>query len=78
MSFATIVRCAMTHFTTLIDVRALSSQLGRDDFVIFDCRFDLANVHWGESQFADRVLSAMRYEFGRHREPAGSVEATAR
>ena len=32
----------------------------------------------GESQFADRVLSAMRYEFGRHREPAGSVEATAR
>jgi 6-phosphogluconate dehydrogenase (decarboxylating) len=28
----------------------------------------------GESQFADRVLSAMRYEFGGHREMAASVE----
>jgi len=61
MSFATIVRCAMTHFTTLIDVRDLSSQLGRDDFVIFDCRFDLANVGWGEAQFAESHLPGAQY-----------------
>lgn len=89
MSFAAIVRCAMTHFTTLIDVRALSSQLGRDDFVIFDCRFDLANVHWGEAQFAEAHLPGAQYlhldrdlsgpmtpESGRH--PLPDPEAFAR
>lgn len=61
MSFAAIVRCAMTHFTTLVDARTVSSQAGRDDFVIFDCRFDLANVHWGEAQFAAAHLPGARY-----------------
>ena len=32
----------------------------------------------GASQFADRVLAAMRYEFGGHREMAGSAEARSR
>jgi 6-phosphogluconate dehydrogenase len=32
----------------------------------------------GESQFADRVLSAMRHEFGGHREMAASGEGRSR
>ena len=59
MSFAAIVRCGMTHYTTLVDARTLST--GRDDFVIFDCRFDLANVHWGEAQFAEAHLPGAQY-----------------
>jgi thiosulfate/3-mercaptopyruvate sulfurtransferase len=61
MSFAAIVRCGMAHFTTLIDSRALSSQTGRDDFVIFDCRFDLANVQWGEAQYAEAHIPGARH-----------------
>jgi thiosulfate/3-mercaptopyruvate sulfurtransferase len=61
MSFATIVRCSMTHFTTLIDARTLGARLGRDDLVVFDCRFDLANVHWGEAQFAESHLPGAQY-----------------
>jgi thiosulfate/3-mercaptopyruvate sulfurtransferase len=61
MSFAAIVRCGMAHFTTLIDTRELSSRAGRDDFVIFDCRFDLANVHWGDAQYAESHLPGARH-----------------
>jgi thiosulfate/3-mercaptopyruvate sulfurtransferase len=61
MRLAAIVRCAMPHFTTLIDSATLSQQLARDDLVIFDCRFDLANVHWGEAQFADAHLPGAQY-----------------
>jgi thiosulfate/3-mercaptopyruvate sulfurtransferase len=50
----------MPHFTTLIDVTTLAAQL-RDDLVLFDCRFDLANVHWGEAQFADAHLPGAQY-----------------
>src|SRR5262245_10327457 len=51
----------MTHFTTLLDAATLASQLGRDDLVIFDCRFDLANVHWGEAEFARAHLPGAQY-----------------
>jgi len=51
----------MPHFTTLIDAGTLCEQLGRDDLVIFDCRFDLANVHWGEAQFAEAHLPGAQY-----------------
>lgn len=61
MRLPAIVRCAMPHFTTLIDANTLSQRLGRDDLVIFDCRFDLANVHWGEAQFADAHLPGAQY-----------------
>src|SRR3954466_13990701 len=61
MRLAAIVRCAMPHFTTLIDSATLSQQLARDDLVIFDCRFDLANVHWGEAQFAEAHLPGVPY-----------------
>ena len=61
MSLGAIVRCGMPHFTTLIDAATLLSQLDRDDLVLFDCRFDLANVHWGEAQFAEAHLPGARY-----------------
>ena len=61
MKLAAIVRCGMPHFTTLIAPETLSQQLGREDLVIFDCRFDLANVHWGEAQFAEAHLPGARY-----------------
>jgi 6-phosphogluconate dehydrogenase len=32
----------------------------------------------GEAEFQNRVLSAMRYEFGGHREPVGSGEGRSR
>lgn len=51
----------MTHFTTLIDSATLASQLERDDLVIFDCRFELGNVHWGEAEFADAHLPGAQY-----------------
>jgi thiosulfate/3-mercaptopyruvate sulfurtransferase len=61
MKLAAIVRCVMPHFTTLIDPATLAQQLERDDLVIFDCRFDLANVHWGEAQFAEAHLPGAQY-----------------
>jgi thiosulfate/3-mercaptopyruvate sulfurtransferase len=61
MKLAAIVRCAMPHFTTLIDSATLAQQLERDDLVIFDCRFDLANAHWGEAQFAEAHLPGAQY-----------------
>jgi thiosulfate/3-mercaptopyruvate sulfurtransferase len=51
----------MTHFTTLIDATTLASQSGRDDLALFDCRFDLANVHWGEAEFANAHLPGAQY-----------------
>jgi thiosulfate/3-mercaptopyruvate sulfurtransferase len=42
----------MTAFTTLIDAPTLAAQLHRDDLVVFDCRFDLANTAWGEAEYA--------------------------
>ena len=51
----------MTLYTTLIDAGTLGSQLGRDDLVMFDCRFDLANVRWGEAQFAEAHLPGALY-----------------
>jgi thiosulfate/3-mercaptopyruvate sulfurtransferase len=56
----------MPHFTTpgfhtLVDATALASQLGRDDLALFDCRFDLGNVHWGEAEFASAHLPGAHY-----------------
>jgi thiosulfate/3-mercaptopyruvate sulfurtransferase len=51
----------MDHFTTLIDAATLASQLGRDDLVLFDCRFDLANVGWGEREYAAAHLPGAQY-----------------
>jgi thiosulfate/3-mercaptopyruvate sulfurtransferase len=51
----------MPHFTTLIDRDTLATQLHRDDLVVFDCRFDLANVRWGETQFSEAHIPGARY-----------------
>jgi thiosulfate/3-mercaptopyruvate sulfurtransferase len=51
----------MRHFTTLIDANTLFDQLSREDLVIFDCRFDLARVSWGEAEFAAVHLPGAHY-----------------
>ena len=56
-----IVKCGMRHFTTLIDANTLFEQLSRDDLTIFDCRFDLSRVQWGEAEYAAAHLPGARY-----------------
>jgi thiosulfate/3-mercaptopyruvate sulfurtransferase len=51
----------MRHFTTLIDASTLFEQVSRDDLVVFDCRFDLGNVHWGEAEYASAHLPGALY-----------------
>lgn len=51
----------MRHFTTVIDANTLSDHLSRDDLAVFDCRFDLAKVQWGETEFADGHLPGASY-----------------
>ncbi len=51
----------MTHFTTLIDTNTLSQQISRDDRTLFDCRFDLGNVSWGEAEYARAHLPGALY-----------------
>jgi thiosulfate/3-mercaptopyruvate sulfurtransferase len=51
----------MRHFTTLIDASTLFEQLSRDDLIVFDCRFDLGNVHWGEAEYASAHLPGALY-----------------
>jgi thiosulfate/3-mercaptopyruvate sulfurtransferase len=46
----------MHHYTTLIDSHTLASQLARDDLVLFDCRSELGNTHWGEAEYAHSHL----------------------
>jgi thiosulfate/3-mercaptopyruvate sulfurtransferase len=51
----------MTAFTTLIDAGTLAGQLGRDDLRVFDCRFELGNVSWGEREYAQAHLPGAFY-----------------
>jgi len=51
----------MHHFTTLIDANTLSEQLRREDLTLFDCRFDLGNVSWGETEYARAHLPGALY-----------------
>jgi thiosulfate/3-mercaptopyruvate sulfurtransferase len=51
----------MAPFTTLIDAATLSRQLGRDDLVVFDCRFELGNPQWGEREYAAAHLPGAFY-----------------
>jgi thiosulfate/3-mercaptopyruvate sulfurtransferase len=48
-------------FTTLIDAPSLARQLDRDDLVLFDCRFDLGNPGWGESEYSAAHLPGALY-----------------
>jgi len=51
----------MRPFTTLIDSAALASLLERDDVAIFDCRFELGNPAWGESEYAREHIPGAQY-----------------
>jgi thiosulfate/3-mercaptopyruvate sulfurtransferase len=51
----------MRHFTTLIDANTLSEHLSRDDLTLFDCRFDLTHVQWGQSQYTAAHLPGAFY-----------------
>lgn len=51
----------MRPFTTLIDCATLASQLERDDVAIFDCRFELGNPGWGESEYAREHIPGAQY-----------------
>jgi thiosulfate/3-mercaptopyruvate sulfurtransferase len=51
----------MHHFTTLIDTNTLSGHLSRDDLTLIDCRFDLGNTQWGESEYARAHLPGALY-----------------
>ncbi|HEU4779829.1 MAG TPA: sulfurtransferase [Steroidobacteraceae bacterium] len=51
----------MTHFTTLIGANTLCEQLSRGDLALFDCRFDLGNVQWGETEYARAHLPGAFY-----------------
>jgi thiosulfate/3-mercaptopyruvate sulfurtransferase len=51
----------MRHFTTLIDANTLSEHVSRDDLTLFDCRFDLGNVSWGETEYSRAHLPGALY-----------------
>jgi thiosulfate/3-mercaptopyruvate sulfurtransferase len=48
----------MGPYTTLIDAATLAT---RRDFLVFDCRFDLANTSWGENEFAAAHIPGAQY-----------------
>jgi thiosulfate/3-mercaptopyruvate sulfurtransferase len=48
----------MGPYTTLIDVATVASLR---DCVVFDCRFDLANTSWGETEFAAAHIPGAQY-----------------
>lgn len=48
----------MNPYTTLIDAATLAIHR---DFLVFDCRFDLANTSWGETEFATAHLPGAQY-----------------
>jgi thiosulfate/3-mercaptopyruvate sulfurtransferase len=56
-----IVKCGMRHFTTLIDANTLFEQLSRGDLAIADCRFDIANVPWGEAEYTEAHVPGAFY-----------------
>ena len=66
----------MHHFTTLVDANTLSQHLSRDDLTLFDCRFDLANVSWGEAEYARAHLPGASY-LHLDRDLSGPMNATS-
>lgn len=51
----------MHAFTTLIDAGSLAARLGRDDLALFDCRFELGNPSWGESEYEKAHIPGAQY-----------------
>lgn len=50
----------MTHYTTLIDAATLAA-LDPASYLLFDCRFELGNAGWGESEFVRAHLPGAQY-----------------
>lgn len=48
----------MGPYTTLIDAATVASLR---DCIVFDCRFDLANTSWGETEFAAAHIPGAQY-----------------
>src|SRR3982751_1809720 len=69
-----IVKCGMRHFTTLIDANTLFEQLSRRDLVIADCRFDIANLSWGEAEYKAAHVPGASY-LHLERDLSGSISA---
>jgi thiosulfate/3-mercaptopyruvate sulfurtransferase len=46
-------------WSTLIDARSLATRL--DDVTLFDCRSDLGNPHWGETEYSQSHLPGAQF-----------------
>jgi len=64
----------MRHFTTLIDANTLNEHLSHDNLALFDCRFDLGNVLWGESEYTSAHLPGAQY-LDLHRDLSSAITA---
>ncbi|MGA0019013.1 MAG: sulfurtransferase [Steroidobacteraceae bacterium] len=49
------------HYSTLVDVATVAAQIKHPDWVILDCRFELTDPTWGETQFAAGHLPGAQY-----------------
>lgn len=67
----------MSDWTTLVDAQALAAALGRDDLVVLDCRFSLADADAGEAAWREAHVPGARHAHldrdlsGPHRADAG-------
>lgn len=50
-----------THWTTLVTAEALAAELGRDDLVVLDARFSLAEPGAGEAAYRAAHIPGARY-----------------
>lgn len=51
----------MSNWTTLVDAETLVAELGRDDLVVLDCRFSLADPDAGEAAWREAHVPGARY-----------------
>ena len=49
------------NYSTLIDVATLAAELDNPAWVVLDCRFDLMNPAWGETEFAAEHIPGAQY-----------------
>jgi thiosulfate/3-mercaptopyruvate sulfurtransferase len=66
----------MTAFTTLVDARTVAMLLDKPDVVLFDCRFELGNVSWGENEYAAAHVPGAFY-LHLDRDLSGPITATS-
>jgi thiosulfate/3-mercaptopyruvate sulfurtransferase len=64
------------NYSTLIDARTLAAELENPAWVILDCRFDLTQPAWGETQFAESHIPGAQYAH-LDRDLAGAPTATS-